>query len=84
MSRHTITEGSVEAVIGWDPPLQTYFAQVWDRSRDEDDPAAELLWIGCTPAEMTDPRSVCDKVTRWVQIPAGLAETLLADAEAGV
>ena len=40
-----------EIIVGWDPPLQTFFAQVWDRSKfisgdwDDDEPA--LLWEGC-------------------------------------
>jgi hypothetical protein len=76
-----LTEGRIEAVLGWDPPLSTFFAQVWDRTLDEDDPAAELLWIGCTPGEIGDPRQVCNAVAAWVTVPPSLAGTLAADAE---
>jgi hypothetical protein len=82
MSRHVLpAEDGLEVVVGWDPPLNTYFAQAWDRRLDEEDPAAELLWIGCTPREIRDPQQVCDAVSVWAPIPAGLAATLYADAE---
>ncbi len=81
MSRHELdaAEG-LEVVVGWDPPLQTYFAQAWDRRLGEDDPAAELLWIGCTFREITDPAAVCEAVKPWATLPSGLAQTLTADA----
>jgi hypothetical protein len=34
--------------VGWDNPLMTFFAQVFEPSI-EDDEAACLLWIGTTP-----------------------------------
>lgn len=80
MSRYEITVGAVEAVVGWDPPLNTFYAQVWDRSVDEDDPAAELLWIGCTPGEIHDHRQVCNAVAAWVAVPPSIATALYADA----
>ncbi len=82
MSRHTITSGTVEAVLGWDPPLNTYFAQVWDRTQDEDDPAAELLWIGCMPGEIHDVGTLCDRVSRWVAVPVETIRALHREAHA--
>lgn len=82
MSRHELTAPGIEAIVGWDPPLNTFFAQVWDTTREEDDPSAELLWIGCSPAEIRDPRQVCNAVAAWVKVPPGLAEKLAADAQA--
>jgi len=42
-----------EVVIGWDPPLQTFFARVWERSlydvevvREVEDPGVRF-WTGC-------------------------------------
>jgi hypothetical protein len=80
MSRHTITTDKVEAVLGWDPPLCTFFAQVWDLTVDEDDPTAELLWIGCNPGEIRGPQTVCDAVAEWVTVPADLVGKLYAEA----
>lgn len=82
MSRHEFTAPGVEAVIGWDRPLNTYFAQVWDRTKDEDDPAAELVWIGCMPGEIHDPQTVIAAVRRHVNVPADLVNTLYAEAHA--
>lgn len=82
MSRHELRSVSdTEVVVGWDPPLRTFFAQAWDRSRDQDDPAAELLWIGCSPAEITDPQMVCDAVARWAEVPPSLVATLARDRD---
>lgn len=81
MSRHELqARGSFEVVVGWDPPLSTFFAQAWDLTKDEDDPAAELVWIGCTPGEIRDPQQVCDAVAEWADIPDGLVQELYAEA----
>lgn len=80
MSRHELTAPGLEAVIGWDAPLNTFFAQVWDRTKDEDDPAAELLWVGCMPGEIRDPRQVMNAVAAWLPVPADLVNTLYAEA----
>jgi ClpP class serine protease len=37
-------------VFGWDPPLLTYFGQVIDPTRDEDDQIVH--WVGCSPEEL--------------------------------
>lgn len=34
-----------EILIGWDPPLNTLFLHVWDKTKDEDDEARDILWI---------------------------------------
>lgn len=82
MSRHELTAEGVRAVVGWDPPLCTFYAQAWDTTKDEDDPAAELLWIGCFPGEIRDPQQVCDAVAPWVRIPDDLFGKLYAEAHA--
>lgn len=49
MSRHGITlPNGAELVVGWDPPLRTYFAVVDDGIDDE-----PRLWIGTTREEIT-------------------------------
>ena len=39
MSRYEIAgrKPDVKVVVGWDPPLRTYFAQVYDASLEEED-----------------------------------------------
>jgi hypothetical protein len=39
--------------VGWDEPLQTYFAQVFDTSISEDDDRV-IVWIGGLPPYYTD------------------------------
>ena len=46
MSRYTFTgnRSQLRIVVGWDRPLQTYFAQVWDGGELE--AGNLLLWAG--------------------------------------
>lgn len=52
MSRRNITakQPHIEVVVGWDPPLATYFAQVHDQRQDED--ADLIAWVGVTPFQV--------------------------------
>lgn len=84
MSRYDISApDALEVVVGWDPPLSTFFAQVWDRSLDEDDPAAELLWVGCAPGEIRDVEHLSKAVAPWVAVPDATVRALHADAHGG-
>jgi len=49
MSRHEFVTDKHRIVVGWDPPLQTYFAQVW-RKRSGLHP---VLWVGAGPPSLT-------------------------------
>ncbi len=82
MSRHTFTEGHIEATVGWDPPLNTFFAQVWDRSKDPDEPDAELLWVGCSPGEIHDPVWLLNRVSAFLPVPLHLHQDLYREAHA--
>jgi hypothetical protein len=49
MSRYTIPahEARYHVVVGWDPPLATFFGEVWDTTvPDEHDDAACVVWAG--------------------------------------
>ncbi len=39
----------VRAAVGWDRPLQTFFAQVFFRTTDEPDEGEALIWVGTEP-----------------------------------
>jgi hypothetical protein len=63
MSRYAIPNapGSPEGrvtTVGWDGPLNTYWATAFDppASTDEDD--VEVFWIGYTPCELPDIESL--------------------------
>lgn len=53
MSRYVIEDdGRREVVVGWDPPLGTFFAQVFAPQLSDDE--WELIWaIGQSPREVT-------------------------------
>ncbi len=47
MSRHTIVdEAERQLVVGWDPPMGTFFAQEYDLTipEDDDDNRDEVVW----------------------------------------
>lgn len=61
-----------EISVGWDRPLQTFFAQVLSAKLDEDGNAADLLWIGAGIDEVRSARVAIDAVRAWAIIPDGL------------
>ena len=52
MSRRIITANKphIQVVVGWDPPMETFFAQVHDEQLDEDD--NPIAWIGVTKGQV--------------------------------
>ena len=53
MSRHQLPAKSLryEVVVGWDPPLQTYFAQVYDTEGKQDE--QPFIWLGADGIAVT-------------------------------
>jgi hypothetical protein len=50
MSRCRLSGEPLEVVVGWDPPLQTFFLQILDPTKDEED---EIIhWVGMRPCEL--------------------------------
>ena len=47
MSRHTLGIATGHLVMGWDPPLQTFFLQVHDRGADY-----ARIMLGCSVNEI--------------------------------
>jgi hypothetical protein len=62
VSRHQLPAKNprYEVFVGWDPPLQTYFAQVFDGEGEPDE--QPFIWLGA------DGRRV-----PWLEIAAALA-----------
>jgi hypothetical protein len=46
MSRHCIARQPNEVVVGWDPPFQSFFLEVFDVAKGEDEDDEVLLWLG--------------------------------------
>lgn len=77
MSRYVVPADGKEFVVGWDPPLGTFFAQEFDRDEEL------VWWIGYEPSECTTIahlRAEC--LTRGVVIPQDIDEALRSDESA--
>ena len=70
--------------VGWDRPLQTYYAQVCFRTDDEPDEGEALIWRGTEPGELPTPEAAIAVITPYAEIPPRLAEQLLADMTATI
>lgn len=69
-------------VVGWDPPLQTYFVQVIDRAREaqEDDENDKFdLWVGCTFGEIDTIDGVAGYVSPHAELTGLMRATLYCD-----
>jgi hypothetical protein len=70
MSRYSISaqQPGLTVIVGWDNPLTTFFAQVFDPSI-EDDEAACLLWIGTAPEAIPTVAALQAQLVGWAAIP---------------
>lgn len=71
MSRHVLKTlatdvQSLEVVVGWDAPLNTYFAQVIRFSTSVDEEDEVLLHCGFYSAEVPSPEAALKLVAPWV------------------
>lgn len=85
MSRHDLIpfQPAHEVVVGWDPPLRTFFAQVLDTAAEERGDAYEVLWIGARFREVLDPAIVIVSVAPFAAVPADLLGQLARDRLVG-
>ena len=67
----------VRATIGWDRPLETFFAQAF--ALDGDDEEIAVVWKGTYPAELPTPRSAIEILEPYCDIPPGLTMELETD-----
>jgi len=84
MSRHELASlnPAHEVAIGWDPPMETYFAQVFDTAGDEENDTYEVLWIGNRFQEVLNPAAVIAAVAPFASVPDGLLDQLARDRRA--
>jgi hypothetical protein len=83
MSRYRIPaqQPDLTAIVGWDNPLMTFFAQVFDPSIEEDTEAC-LLWIGTTPEAIPTVAVLQAQLTGWATIPPAIVDRLVRDQQA--
>ena len=68
-------------VVGWDNPLATCFAQVFDPSIDDDD-EAYVLWIGAAPQAIPSVAALQAQLAGWATIPPAIVAQLARDQQA--
>ncbi|MBA3895827.1 MAG: hypothetical protein H0X36_01530 [Sphingomonadaceae bacterium] len=79
MSRHELrplTAGgrTTCGVVGWDRPLQTFFAQLFSLNEEGEDQAH--IWVGTFPRELDSAAAAIAIVKAVCETPDGLAATL--------
>ena len=69
--------------LGWDPPLNTFFATVATEGAnpDEDNPHIQL-WLGAEPGAIATVEALQDALAAWVIIPEALRQRLAWDQAA--
>ncbi len=82
MSRYSVPtqHPGLTVIVGWDNPLMTFFAQVFDPSI-EDDEAACLLWIGTTPEAIPTVAALQAQLAGWAALPPDLVDRLTRDQQ---
>jgi hypothetical protein len=83
MSRYSIPaqQPGLTVTVGWDNPLCTLFAQVFDPSIEEDADAC-LLWIGTAPEAIPTVAALQAQLAGWATIPPDIVDRLLRDQHA--
>jgi hypothetical protein len=83
MSRYSIPAQNLrlQVIVGWDNPLVTLFAQVFDPSIEED-AAACLLWIGTAPEAIPTVAALQAQLAGWAAIPPDIVDRLTRDQHA--
>jgi hypothetical protein len=80
MSHHTFRGKAPHhtIVVGWDNPLKTFYAQVWDERTEE------LVWFGSAKGEIPNVEDLAEVLAPYGDLPDWLAEQLLLDAILGL
>jgi hypothetical protein len=84
MSRHEIEPFAkrFEVTVGWDRPMNTFFAQVEDRELTDEDSDPVIVWVGTSHSEILQPEALQHHIARFVTIPQEIIDTLHADRSA--
>jgi len=83
MSRYRIPaqDPDLTVIVGWDNPLMTFFAQVFNPSIEDDDEAC-VLWIGAAPEAIPTVAALQAQLTGWATIPPAILDCLTRDQQA--
>lgn len=77
MSRYTIecAKEGIEIVVGWDPPLRSLFAQVSDRTINDDEADPMLLW-----EDFRSTDELARAISPWAELPTDVRERLTIES----
>ena len=83
MSRYSIPaqQLGLTVIVGWDNPLTTFFAQVFDPSIEDDEEAC-LLWIGTAREAISTVAALQAQLAGWATIPTDIVDCLTRDQHA--
>jgi hypothetical protein len=80
MSRHTIPSFNqrYEIIVGWDWPMETYFAQVRDNEAADDEPPIRV-WVGGSFDEVQAPEELREPIAAYGTLTDNVIAILRAD-----
>lgn len=85
MSRHTIVdEAERQLVVGWDPPMGSFFAQEYDLTipEDDDDRDEVVWWVGYEFRQIATLEELVDKLAaRGHRLSEATARDLCVEAD---
>lgn len=82
MSRYRIAgvDANHDVAVGWDNPLQTFFAHVEDRTKDEEE--SVVLMCGAKPGDdILTVEALQNRIREYAEIPANIKTKLQCDFE---
>lgn len=81
MSRYDIKalDDTHTVVVGWDPPLNSFFAQVKVIGADEE--AEPVLWVGATAPQIHDIAELRQLLAPYAVIPSSVYAHLVNDSD---
>lgn len=85
MSQYIVDHPTLSVLVGWDNPLQSFYASVTDPGlilENEESDDAYLLWVGNTYGEIKDVQTLAGLLSPWAEIPTEIADKLGQDMAA--
>ena len=81
MSRYQIPTRELRyaCVVGWDPPLGTFFARIEDTTVAVEDPRREVLWVGTGLHELVTVDALANAIAAYAVLPLALYQQLASE-----
>ena len=82
MSRYTLkptADPNITAVIGWDAPMQTFFAQVQRVNPDDEDETETIVWEGTKVGQHKHLGFILPKLEGYCTVPEEILKRLADD-----